>query len=72
MSEPKPIEDAGLKVLSLVRQAIDHAAIGDYRAAHSAAEQAQGSARRFKEAIATHRETVRRVRENIKGTVPRP
>lgn len=48
----KEVEDAAEAVHVRVRQAADHATLGDYRKAHAEAEQAQGAARRLKELLA--------------------
>ncbi len=49
----KEVEDAALAVHRHVRQAADHDNAGDYRRAHTEAEQAQGAARRLKELLGT-------------------
>jgi hypothetical protein len=51
----KQVEDAAAKVHVHVRQAVDLASLGDYRRAHTEAEQAQGAARVLKELLGTRR-----------------
>jgi hypothetical protein len=57
------IEDAALEVQTRVRQAADHASVGDYRRAHAEAEArpgplppAQGDARGRRRAARSHRQ----------------
>lgn len=47
----KQIEDAALEVNLHVRQAADHATLGNWRRAHAEAEAAQGAARKLKELL---------------------
>lgn len=51
----KQIEDAAATICRHVRQAADHAALGDWRRAHAEAEAAQGAARKFKELLGDRR-----------------
>ena len=47
----KEIEDLALAVYHHIRQAVDHASVGNYRKAHAEAEKAQGGARKLKELL---------------------
>jgi hypothetical protein len=47
----KQIEDLAAEVHHHVRQAADHATLGNYRRAHAEAEAAQGAARKLKELL---------------------
>lgn len=51
----KQVEDAAAQVQRHILQAVDHAAAGDWRKAHAAAERAQGGARRLKELLGAAR-----------------